>query len=134
MPKMPFAYRSIRLFKHNVLRDTRVKWCKCAAVGTVFFCCAAKYFSVNQQFMSRLVCFHSMQRLLFCNHYRILCAFPRRTQNAICHPAVTVTPYKDGPFVSDSMNPRQRCQATLNAAPFFKLFFPPSSRSPPAEC
>lgn len=67
-------------------------------------------FSVRQQLVS-----HHPQfgRLLFHNHYLL----PRWRQNAIRQPAVTVTPSKDRLLLSDSLNPRRRCQAALNAAP-----------------
>lgn len=67
-------------------------------------------FTVRQQLVS-----HHPQfgRLLFHNHYLL----PRWRQNAIRQPAVTVTPRKDRLLLSDSLNPRRRCQAALNAAP-----------------
>lgn len=72
--------------------------------------------------------FHSLGDFYFIT----IIFFPSRSQNAICHPTVTGTPHKDGLFVSNSMNPWQRCQAMLNAAPIFHAS--PPSLSPPAEC
>lgn len=65
-------------------------------------------FTVRQQLVS-----HHPQsgRLLFHNHYLV----PRWRQNVIRQPAVTVTPRKDRLLLSDSLNPRRRCQAALNA-------------------
>lgn len=65
---MPFAYRSIQLFKHNMFRDVRVKFCECLGMSffACSFCCVAEYFTLNWQFMSPyFVCFHSLGDFYF---------------------------------------------------------------------
>lgn len=97
--------------------------------GDIAWMCSSCCFTVNWQFVSpRFVPFHSLGDFYFIT----IIFFPSRSQNAICHPSVTGTPHEDGLFVSNSMNPWQRCQAMLNAAPIFHAS--PPSLSPPAEC
>lgn len=104
-----------------------VQACDSGLVWTCSSCCW--YFTGNWQFVSpHFVRSHSLGDFYFIT----IIFLPSRSQNAICHPTVTVTPHKDGLFVSNSMNPWQRCQAMLNAAPIFHAS--PPSLSPPAEC